>query len=213
MKKGIIFDLDGVIVDTAPFHYLAWKETAEKLGIKIDEEFNETLKGIDRYNSLQRILNFENVALSETEKEKFMEEKNEKYLTLLNDLNEAHILEGIKGFIIALKEEKFELAVASASKNAPLILKKIGLYKYFDIIVDPSSVRGKPFPDIFQKGAELLELNINECVGIEDSSAGIDAINDAGIFSIGIGDKEILGKADVVLKSTKLLSLDFINGL
>ena len=142
-----------------------------------------------------------------------MEEKNEKYLTLLNDLNEAHILEGIKGFIIALKEEKFELAVASASKNAPLILKKIGLYKYFDIIVDPSSVRGKPFPDIFQKGAELLELNINECVGIEDSSAGIDAINDAGIFSIGIGDKEILGKADVVLKSTKLLSLDFINGL
>lgn len=213
MKKGIIFDLDGVIVDTAPFHYLAWKETAEKLGIEIDEEFNENLKGIDRYNSLQRILKHGDVEISEDEKEQFMKEKNDKYLELLNELNKEQILEGIDGFVKNLKAEGYKLAIASASKNAPLILKKIGLYEYFDEIVDPSSVRGKPFPDIFQKGAELLGLDISECVGIEDSSAGIDSINDAGIYSIGIGEQEILNKADIVLKSTGLLSVDFIKEL
>ena len=213
MTKGVIFDLDGVIVDTAPFHYLAWKETADKLGIQIDEEFNESLKGIDRYNSLQKILEFGNVALEEEEKERLMKEKNDRYLELLEKLNEESILPGIESFISELKKNGYKLALASASKNAPLILKKTGLYEYFDNIAEPGSVRAKPFPDIFLKGAELLGLEVSECVGIEDSYAGIQAINDADIFSIGIGDFEILSDADLNLKSTDFLTLELINNI
>ena len=213
MKKGVIFDLDGVIVDTAPFHYLAWKETADKLGIQIDEEFNESLKGIDRYNSLQKILDFGGVILEEDEKEKLMKEKNDRYLELLNGLNKESILPGIENFISELKNDGYKLALASASKNAPLILKKTGLYEYFDSIAEPGSVRAKPFPDIFLKGAELLGLDTSECVGIEDSYAGIQSINDAGIYSIGIGDAEILNAADMNLKSTDFLTLELIKSI
>ena len=213
MKKGVIFDLDGVIVDTAPFHYLAWKETADKLGIQIDEEFNESLKGIDRYNSLQKILDFGGVILEEDEKEKLMKEKNDRYLELLNGLNKESILPGIENFISELKNDGYKLALASASKNAPLILKKTGLYEYFDSIAEPGSVRAKPFPDIFLKGAELLGLDTSECVGIEDSYAGIQSINDPGIYSIGIGDAEILNAADMNLKSTDFLTLELIKSI
>ena len=213
MKKGVIFDLDGVIVDTAPFHYLAWKETADKLGIQIDEEFNESLKGIDRYNSLQKILDFGNVVLEEEEKERLMKEKNDRYLKLLDGLNKDSILPGIEVFISDLKKSGYKLALASASKNAPLILEKTGLLEYFDNIAEPGSVRVKPFPDIFQKGAELLGLDVTECVGIEDSYAGLQAINDAGIYSIGIGDAEILSAADMNLKSTDYLTLELINNI
>ena len=213
MKKGVIFDLDGVIVDTAPFHYLAWKETADKLGIQIDEEFNESLKGIDRYNSLQKILDFGNVVLEEDEKERLMTEKNNRYLELLESLSKESILPGIEIFISDLKNNGYKLALASASKNAPLILKKTGLYEYFDNIAEPGSVRAKPYPDIFLKGAELLGLNADECVGIEDSYAGIQAINDAGIYSVGIGNAEILSAADMNLKSTDFLTLELINSI
>ena len=213
MKKGVIFDLDGVIVDTAPFHYLAWKETAERLGIIIDEEFNEGLKGIDRYNSLQKILDFGNISLSEDEKDILMTEKNNRYLELLDGLNRESILQGIEDFISELKRNGYKLALASASKNAPFILKKTGLYEYFDNIAEPGSVRAKPHPDIFLKGAELLGLGVSECVGIEDSYAGIQSINDAGIYSIGIGDSRILSDADMNLDSTGFLSVELIKNI
>ena len=213
MKKGVIFDLDGVIVDTAPFHYLAWKETAERLGIIIDEEFNEGLKGIDRYNSLQKILEFGNISLSEDEKDILMTEKNNRYLELLDGLNRESILQGIEDFISELKRNGYKLALASASKNAPFILKKTGLYEYFDNIAEPGSVRAKPHPDIFLKGAELLGLGVSECVGIEDSYAGIQSINDAGIYSIGIGDSRILSDADMNLDSTGFLSVELIKNI
>lgn len=206
--KGIIFDLDGVITDTAEYHYIAWKDLAKKLDIEIDREFNETLKGISRSESLEKILinGDKEKKYTEKEKEELADSKNDYYLTLLEKLTPNDVMENIVETLKYLKENNIKVALASASKNAPLILDKLELRDYFEVIVDPSSVKqGKPAPDIFLEGARLIGLNPNDCIGVEDSEAGVIAINDSNMLSIGIGSEENLNHADVVIPSTKIL--------
>lgn len=208
--KGILFDLDGVICDTAGLHYLAWKRLANELGGDIDEEFNETLKGVDRTESLNRILKHIDVELTEEQFQASMTLKNDWYVDSLDTLSEADILPGIEAFIKSLVENNLKIAIASASKNAPNILNKIGVMKYVDTIADPASVKAnKPAPDIFLLAAEQLGLNKTECLGIEDSQAGIDALNSGDIESLAIGDT--LTDATIQVSTTNQVTLELIN--
>jgi len=206
--KAVIFDLDGVITDTAEFHYIGWKYLADKLGIEIDREFNETLKGISRIESLEKILikgNKQN-DFTDLEKQELAKDKNDYYLTLLEKLTPKDILENIKETLIYLKEEGIKTAIASASKNAPLILDKLEVTNYFEIVVNPESVeKGKPAPDIFLEAARLLGVNPTECIGVEDSEAGVVSINDANMYSVGIGSIDNLNHANIVINDTSSL--------
>lgn len=207
--KGFIFDLDGVITDTAEYHYLAWKNLGKKIGIEIDREFNEKLKGISRMDSLDRILVHGGKAAvyTETEKEALAADKNNEYVKLIEDITPADLLPGIPALLRDLKAANIKLALASASKNGPVILGRLGITDYFDEIVDPSLLtNGKPDPEIFIKGAAQLGLDVSECVGVEDAEAGITAINRAKMFSVGVGDPESMKEADYRVASTADLS-------
>lgn len=206
MLKAILFDLDGVITDTAKFHFLAWKELAEELEIEIDEEFNEGLKGVDRYNSLLKILKHGNKTIDDEKIEKLMEKKNSVYLKMISTLTKNDILPGIENYILELRNEDIKIAIASASKNAPYILEKLGIIDLIDFIADPQKVKNsKPYPDIFLEAAKGVNVNIEECIGVEDSQAGIQSIKAAGCKSIGIG-KDLIG-SDLKLNDTKELSV------
>lgn len=206
--KAILFDLDGVITDTAELHYKAWKQIAKEVNIEIDREFNETLKGIDRVKSFDRILKHGNLELSEQEKEYYLKKKNDIFRDLIDTLTQKDILDGISEFFDELIENNIKISIASASKNAPYILEKLNLIKKIDGIANPESVENsKPAPDIFLKAAEIVGVDIHECVGIEDAKAGIKAINAANMFSVGIGKLE---EADLVLNSTSELNLEIL---
>lgn len=212
--KAVLFDLDGILTDTAGYHYLAWKAMGKKIGVEIDEEFNEQLKGISRTDSLELILKKGKLQhkFSQVEKEELAANKNEEYITMIEQMSSADILPGIQSLLSELKNKNILLALASASQNGPVILKKLGLSDLFDTIVNPAELSaGKPDPEIFQKAAEQLGCSVNECVGIEDAAAGVDSINHAKIVSIAVGDKEVLGAADKVVASTKQLTADLIN--
>lgn len=214
MLKGFVFDLDGVITDTARFHYQAWAKIAQDdMGITINPSVNEQLKGVSRMDSLNVILKFgqrEN-DFTEAEKEALATKKNDYYVQLISNMTPADILPGIQDFLDQLKAEGYQMSLASASKNAPRILNGLQLTDYFDQIVDPASLHaGKPDPEIFAKGAALLGLKPTEVVGLEDAFAGIQSINGAGEFSVGIGDPAILNEADLNFTSTAEISLDQI---
>lgn len=209
MIKAVLFDLDGVICDTAKYHYLAWKKLANELGGDIDEEFNETLKGVDRAESLNRILKHIDVSLSGQEFNKYMEIKNTWYLELLQEIDEQEILPGVAEFIDNLKKNDIKVAIASASKNAPVILEKIGLIDQVDSIANPDDVKlNKPAPDIFLLAAKQSNCDIDQCIGIEDSQAGIDALNAANIDSIAIGPG--LKDATISLSDTSKLTMELL---
>lgn len=206
MIKGIIFDLDGVITDTAKFHYKAWKRLASRLGIDIDEDFNEGLKGVSRMDSLKRILEYGNVLdkYSREDLEALAEDKNEDYKKLLEDLKKEDILDGIEDFINEIRYNNIKIGLASVSKNAPMILDKLGLIDKIDFIADPAKVeKGKPAPDIFIEAARGLGLDIKDTIGIEDARSGVDAMKACNMRSVGIGVD-----ADLRLESTSQLSLD-----
>lgn len=206
MIKGIIFDLDGVITDTAKFHYKAWKRLASRLGIDIDEDFNEGLKGVSRMDSLKRILEHGNVLdkYSREDLEALVEDKNEDYKKLLEDLKKEDILDGIEDFINEIRYNNIKIGLASVSKNAPMILDKLGLIDKIDFIADPAKVeKGKPAPDIFIEAARGLGLDIKDTIGIEDARSGVDAMKACNMRSVGIGVD-----ADLRLESTSQLSLD-----
>lgn len=206
MIKGIIFDLDGVITDTARFHYKAWKRLASRLGIDIDEDFNEGLKGVSRMDSLKRILEHGNVLdkYSREDLEALAEDKNEDYKKLLEDLKKEDILDGIEDFINEIRYNNIKIGLASVSKNAPMILDKLGLIDKIDFIADPAKVeKGKPAPDIFIEAARGLGLDIKDTIGIEDARSGVDAMKACNMRSVGIGVD-----ADLRLESTSQLSLD-----
>lgn len=215
MIKGFIFDLDGVLTDTAEYHYQAWKRMANKLGIPLDREMNEQLKGISRMDSLERILALGNQTekYSVEEKEQLANEKNEDYKKLILSVTPNDLLPGIANLLADLKKENIRLALASASKNGPVIMEKLGIADLFDTVVDPASLaNGKPDPEIFIKGAEQLQLKPEECVGVEDAQAGIESINAAGIFSVGVGTKEMMKNADYAVSDTSELKLsDILN--
>jgi len=217
MLKGFVFDLDGVITDTARYHYEAWKRVAEEeTGIVIDESVNEQLKGLSRMDSLNTILKFghKEEAYTDTEKAVMASEKNDYYLKLIQNMTPADILPGIKDFLDAIKAAGYKAAIASASKNAPTIIERLGLITSFDGIVDPSTLRkGKPDPEIFERAAALIQLDNSEVVGVEDAAAGIAGINAAGQFSVGIGDPRILEDADLNFRSTSELDLSAIQAV
>lgn len=195
MTIGFIFDLDGVITDTAKFHYQAWKALADSLGIPIDETFNETLKGISRMDSLDRILahgHREN-AFTPAEKEALAQQKNDHYVQLLEHLTTEDVLPGVVPLLQQAQARHIPCAVASASKNAPLILEKLGVRAYFATIVDPDSLsKGKPDPEIFLAAANSIGVLPQNAIGFEDAQSGIDGLKAAGIYAVGLSASQPL---------------------
>lgn len=213
-KVGVIFDLDGVIVDTAKYHFIAWKHIANKLGFDFTEAHNEQLKGVSRVRSLDLILDLSGQTIETEEKERLLIEKNEHYLSLISDMGQSEILPGILELLKYLKEQNIPFSLGSASKNARLILKTLNLLDLFDAIVDGNDVtNAKPDPEVFLIAAEKLNLKAEQCIVVEDAVAGVDAANNAGMISIGIGEEAHLHKANHVLPSTKELSVQFFESL
>ncbi len=213
-KVGVIFDLDGVIVDTAKYHFIAWKHIANKLGFDFTEAHNEQLKGVSRVRSLDLILDLSGQTIEAEEKERLLKEKNEHYLSLISDMGQSEILPGILELLNYLKEQNIPFSLGSASKNARLILKTLNLLDLFDAIVDGNDVtNAKPDPEVFLRAAEKLNLEAEQCIVVEDAVAGVDAANNAGMISIGIGEEAHLHKANHVLPSTKELSVQFFESL
>ncbi|EOB3523821.1 beta-phosphoglucomutase [Enterococcus faecalis] len=211
MTIGFIFDLDGVITDTAKFHYQAWKALADSLGIPIDETFNETLKGISRMDSLDRILahgHREN-AFTPAEKEALAQQKNNHYVQLLEHLTTEDVLPGVVPLLQQAQARHIPCAVASASKNAPLILEKLGVRAYFATIVDPDSLsKGKPDPEIFLAAADSIGVLPQNAIGFEDAQSGIDGLKAAGIYAVGLSASQPLLGADMQVSEMTELSVD-----
>ena len=201
MYKGVLFDLDGVIVDTAGYHFEAWKRLAISLGTDFTIEQNEQLKGVGRAESLQMILSWGNIQKNEEEQAELCITKNEWYLDLITNMNESEILPGVHDMLEKLKENKIHIALGSASKNAVTILKAVGLIDYFEAIIDGTkTTRSKPDPQTFELGAEALGLDPSECVVIEDSIKGIEAGKLGGFDTIGIGNSDTLAASLITVK-------------
>lgn len=200
MIKACLFDLDGVIVDTAKYHYLAWKRLAEELGFHFSEEHNERLKGVSRMRSLEILLEVGGITLSESDMEKMATKKNEWYVEDIKKLEPGEILPGVEIFLTELKEKGILIGLGSASKNAPIILDRLNLTRFFDVIIDGRHVsKAKPDPEVFIKGAEQLKIANNECIVFEDAQAGIEAAKNGGMKCIAIGSKDNLAGYDYIL--------------
>ena len=198
--KAFIFDLDGVIVDTARLHYQAWRELAQKLGFDFSEKDNERLKGVSRMRSLEILLEIGGIKASEEEKLRMAEEKNQRYRELVMQLTPEDMLPGAKDFLDRARELGLKLALASASKNTPLILERIGLNSFFDAVVDGNHVKkAKPEPEVFLVAAQDLGVEPQKCVVFEDAIAGVEAAHRGGMKALGIGDKNVLSEADLVV--------------
>ncbi len=216
MNKDIafIFDLDGVIVDTAKYHFLAWRNLANALGFDFTEEQNELLKGVSRVQSLEILLSIGKVELPGAEKEKLLLQKNKEYLEYVNKMTSEEILPGVNDLLNFLEINDIKYALGSASKNAPLILEKVGLLNRFTAIVDGNDVsKAKPDPEVFLIGAKKLGMKPEKCVVVEDAIAGIQAANAAKMISIGIGDANVLNEADYVFKDMTAITPDFLKNL
>ncbi|WP_299437262.1 beta-phosphoglucomutase [uncultured Aquimarina sp.] len=213
-KKGFIFDLDGVIVDTAKYHFLAWQNLANSLGISFSEEQNEQLKGVSRVRSLEKILEWGNKTISEKDFTSLMTKKNEEYLNYIETMDTSEILPDVPRILEYLLTEEQGVALGSASKNARIILEKVLLKEKFQAIVDGTDVsKAKPDPEVFLIGAQKLGIDPKDCVVFEDSVAGIQAANIANMVSIGIGDPKVLHEADYVFKDFTEIKEEFINQL
>ncbi|HEM3672543.1 TPA: beta-phosphoglucomutase [Streptococcus suis] len=206
--NGALFDLDGVIADTAKYHYGAWNALIQKHFKKsLPLELESRTKGVSREDSLQIILDFLEIEVSDEEFQKLTIEKNSLYLKSLENLTSEDILPGIYQLILDLKSEGYKIALASASKNGAFILERLGISHLFDVVVNPESVSaGKPAPDIFLAAAKAIQTSIEDCIGFEDSVAGIQAINSAGALSIGIGSESELSQANIRYDSTEQIN-------
>ncbi|WP_163707391.1 beta-phosphoglucomutase [Mangrovibacterium lignilyticum] len=202
MKKitACLFDLDGVLVDTAKYHFLAWKELADELGIEFTETHNELLKGVSRMDSLDIILNLGKMDLPQEAKDELAAKKNRVYLEYILKMKEDEILPGVKEFLMDLRNQKIGVALGSASKNAQLILQRLQIENLFDAIIDGTKVsKAKPDPEVFLKGAEALSAKPEECVVFEDAIAGLEAALNAGMRCVGVGSPETLHRANLVI--------------
>jgi beta-phosphoglucomutase len=212
-KKAFIFDLDGVIVDTARYHFLAWQKIAAELGVEFTPEHNEELKGVSRVRSLDIILKLGNIQVSEENKNKWLTQKNEDYLAYIEHMDESEILPGVVNILEFIKEKKQLIALGSASKNARPILEKVKILHMFDVIVDGNDVtNAKPDPEVFLRAAKLLNATNDNSMVFEDSVAGIQAANIANMTSIGIGDEKILHEAKYNFKDFTFMDTSFIEG-
>lgn len=206
-----IFDLDGVIVDTAKYHYIAWKQLCNDLGFDFSEHDNEALKGVSRIESLEILLKKGNVSASQFDKDKMLEKKNNLYVSFINTMNPNEVLPGAKDFLESCRNNNIKTALGSASKNAKTILDKTNLTQYFDVIVDGNSTnKSKPNPEVFLLGAKLLNEAAKNCVVFEDAIAGIEAALAADMKAIGIGDPQTLIKAHYVVNSFNEIKLNEI---
>lgn len=198
MYRGVIFDLDGVIVDSAGYHFAAWRRLANFIGSDFTEEQNEQLKGVGRVESLQQILAWGGIDKSDEEQAALREQKNDWYLELISNMDETEILPGVVALLKALKDQGIRIALGSASKNSKTILDSVGLASYFDTIIDGNvTTKSKPDPQTFALAAIALDLDPEDCVVIEDSLKGIEAAKRGGFDTIGIGDADLL-EANVV---------------
>ncbi len=206
---GCIFDLDGVIVDTAGYHYQSWKKLANGLGFDFAEEENEAMKGISRMDSLDVVLSIGGIEKTQEEKLELAKQKNDLYLSQLSDLSSDHLLPGVKDFLDLLRSKGMSIALGSASKNARFVIDKLGIKSYFDAMVDGNDVsRSKPDPEVFLTAAELIHRKPAELVVFEDSQKGLIASNEGGFISCGVGDPEVLTNALFVLESFEGLTLE-----
>ncbi len=213
-NKAIIFDLDGVIVDTAKYHFIAWQKIAKDLGFDFTHTDNEKLKGVSRVQSLELILQMAKRHLTQAEKDKLLVEKNEHYLSLISDMSSDELLPGMADLLDYLVQHKIPFALGSASKNARRILDALSLTDKFTAIVDGTDVsKAKPDPEVFLIAAQKLDYPPKDCIVIEDSKSGIEAANSVGMTSVGIGDKEVLKNANFVLKSTSELNPKWIENI
>ncbi len=209
MIKGFIFDLDGVIVDTAKYHFLAWKRLADELGIPFTEKDNERLKGVSRLQSLDIILEIGQKEITTKEKEELAAKKNGWYVEYISQMTAAEILPGALAFLQEARSKGIKIALGSASKNAGTILERLGIPTYFDAVISGNEVnRAKPDPEVFLKGAIALGLQPEECVVFEDAEAGIAAARNGGMRCIGIGSPDILAEADLIVAGLHELSVE-----
>ncbi len=207
--KACIFDLDGVIVDTAVYHFQAWRRLANELGFDFTEHQNEQLKGISRMESLELILKWGNVSLSDEEKLNWATRKNTWYLELVKQMTPNEVLKGVPEFLQSLRENNIKIALGSASKNSRLILEKINMIEYFDAIIDGNDItKGKPDPQVFLLGASATNCKPEKCVVFEDALAGVQAGKAGGMKVIGVGDATILTEADFVIKGFEEMTID-----
>lgn len=207
--RAFIFDLDGVITDTAIYHFQAWQRMANRLGISFTEEDNEALKGVSRRGSIEWILAKGGQTLPEEEIEQRMFEKNEDYKQLIGDMNASHVFEGVQEILTELRARNFKIGLASASKNAQTILTQLELTEAFDYVADAASIpNSKPAPDIFLDVMQAFSFRPDECIGIEDAVAGISSIKSAGMFAVGIGDRKVLTDADLVFEDMRAFEID-----
>ena len=199
--KGLLFDLDGVLVNTEINHFQSWKSIAEELNVAFDEKFNESLKGLSRADSLKTILTHNSLELNDEQFSSLLQLKNTYYLESIKNLNEENILPGVMDLIREAKAKKIKLGVGSSSKNARTILKRIGLTKYFDVIVDGNDVvLPKPHPEVFEKGARALQLSPKEIIVFEDAQSGVEAARCGGFRVFGVGNMELMELTPFFLK-------------
>jgi len=204
--QAILFDLDGVVTDTAEYHYAAWKRLCDEMGIPFDRGVNEKLRGIGRRESFGIILDTVGLELPAGEIETAIRKKNDYYRDSLTGLSADDLLPGVEDFIREARDACLKLALVSASRNAEYVVERLGIAAWFDTIVDPARItRGKPDPEMFLKAADSLETEYRRCAGIEDAAAGIAAIRAAGMFSVGIGPAA--AGADLPLENTTRLTL------
>ena len=212
--KACIFDLDGVIVDTAVYHYKAWKRLANQMGFDFTEEQNEKLKGVSRTRSLELILQWGGVTKTDAEKEELATQKNIWYVDMISHMKPDEILPGAKEFVQTCRDAGIKTALGSASKNSMMILEKIGMVNLFDAIIDGNKVsKAKPDPEVFLKGAEEVGIAPANCVVFEDAIAGIEAAVAGGMKSVGIGSPEVLGEANLVVSGLNEMSLEKLQAL
>jgi len=210
-SKIFLFDLDGVIVDTAKYHYLAWRNLANSLGFDFTEEQNEHLKGVSRVKSLEVLLEIGNVNLTEDKKKTLLDVKNNEYLEYVNKMTPDEILPGVIRILDFLDKKGVKYALGSASKNASLILEKVGLLDRFSALVDGNDVsKAKPDPEVFLIGASKLKTDPENCIVVEDAIAGVQAANKAKMLSIGIGSREVLHEANYVFKDMNEIKSEFL---
>lgn len=211
MIRGVIFDLDGVLTDTAVHHYQSWRRIAEGVGFELTEKHNEQLKGVSRAESLDIILGWAGATLNDAEKAALLIEKNNHYLELIASLSSADILPGVVAFLENIRSGGIKTAVGSSSKNAPFILDKLQLTSYFDAVVDGNMVRQtKPDPEVFINAAKLLALPAESCLVIEDADAGVAAARAAGMSVLGITAHGQLAEADFCVQNLLNIDLSFL---
>ncbi|MFC3052536.1 beta-phosphoglucomutase [Kordiimonas pumila] len=198
--KTCIFDLDGVVVDTAKYHFQAWRRLAEFVGVAFTHEDNDNLKGVGRMESLDYILAKSPRLFSNKERLALADQKNDDYKELIKGINAAELLPGVSDTFTWLREEGWKIGLASASRNAPQVIKSLGVEGVFDYVADAGKIlNGKPAPDIFLDVARALNSAPTDAIGVEDAVAGVTAIKAAGMIAVGIGDPALLHEADVVM--------------